>query len=498
MTETIPFEAIDLTPLDHIIPLCYVRFFLSFSLSDVASATAQLQDGMTTLISELPFLQGVVAPCDRPGARKGLLQIQPSRQDIAGQGVLTVKHHDTTLQKSNSTASSTEQVGVADESCLPLPVFPEIGKPAPIFRLQVNALEDGIILGFAFHHGAFDASGVGVVIQELARCCRPPRDVIKPGLLSKLDQQKAARENVLGCRALPDKRKDHSTEFPIVPSLQADLGNILSILLKTASVVSTRYFRLPAHKVNDLKQICNQILPMLLDIQQEWKGETLWLSSNDIVVSLLWMCMNRTRHSHKISENPPPKSSEICMSVNVRGRVKPPILPTYMGNMVVFLRENIDMTVFLQDLDETVNLSKSTSEEPGGDQETPLQVKSWQVALCRIALNIRKKLNGLDDEYARSVISYLDEVPDLSTVTVGLSDFHISSWRDLGVYEADFGDAVGHPSDMRIPDGVVDGQFYIMPKRLGKDAEWEAHVTIHQDLMEQLRSDELWASYTLE
>lgn len=498
MAEDIPFDPFDLTPLDHIIPPCYVRFFLSFPVSDVPTAIAQLQAGMAILSSQVPFLEGDLVPCDRPGARKGLLEIRPRKPNTTGSEVLVVKYHKISLQKSQTAASNVEQLGTTDESYLPLPFFPDIGKPVPIFRLQINALTDGVILGFVFHHNVFDATGFGLVVQELARCCQSPNDIIQSSLLPNQNQHQAVRERILKHQAPSEERQDHSTEFPVVTSLSEDLDGIKAMLMQTASLMSTRYFHLPAYKVDHLKRICNKILPMLPNIQQRSDGETPWVSSNDIVVSLLWMCLNRSRYS--FHENCPLKRSEICMAVNARGRMNPPILSNYIGNMIVLLRESIDMNVFLQTQHEMGGSKESAHSEPSEDSEVPScpEIEPWQIALCRIATTIRKKLNSVDDSYLRSVISYLENVPDLSTVGFSQSDFHMSSWRDTGVYEADFGGELRHPSDMRVPDGMVDGQFYILPKRLQKDALWEIHVTIHQDTMKRLCSDELWASYTAE
>lgn len=476
------FEAFDLTPLDHIIPPCYVRFFLGFPVKDVATALAQLQSGTALLIEQLPFLAGDLAPSETPGARKGLLGIRPSGPNSLDSGILSVKAHDSLLHEGTTTASHTEQRGTADESYLPLPFFPEVGKPVPIFRLQINTMRDGIILGFVFHHGAVDATGLGVVIQQLADCCREggTSNDLSGQIRTGVDQQNAAREQLTSSRADPSERLDHRAEFPVVASLPADMETIKQILMQTANEMSTRYFRLSSKVVDELKQRCNQALAV------RRPHEKAWVSSNDIVVSLLWMCLNRSRYS---GDGPSPTASEICMAVNVRGRVQPPLPATYIGNGIVLLRRSIDMQTFLcpQEKSSIVGLCK----EPQKDEFKP-----WQLAICEIASTIRRGLNCMSDTYVRSVNSYLGDVEDLSTLSFSQSDFHMSSWREIGVYQADFGGELGYPADMRVPDGMIDGQFYILPKRKQEDAFWEVHVTIHRDTMATLCADKLWSAYT--
>lgn len=231
------FEAFDLTPLDHIIPPCYVRFFLGFPVKDVATALAQLQSGTALLIEQLPFLAGDLTPSETPGARKGLLGIRPSGPNSLDSGILSIKAHDSLLHEGTTTASHTEQRGTADESYLPLPFFPEVGKPVPIFRLQINTMRDGIILGFVFHHGAVDATGLGVVIQQLADCCREggTSNDLSGQIRTGVDQQSAAREQLTSSRADPSERLDHRAEFPVVASLPADMETIKQILMQTAN-----------------------------------------------------------------------------------------------------------------------------------------------------------------------------------------------------------------------------------------------------------------------
>ena len=480
------FEPFNLTPLDHIIPPCYVRFFLGFPLQDVPAALAQLKAGTALLIEQLPFLAGDLTLSETPGATKGLLSIRPSAPNGLESGVLSIKAHDTLLQQCTTTASHAEQRGTTDESYLPLSFFPEFGKPVPIFRLQINTLKDGVILGFVFHHGAVDATGLGVVIQQLADCCREPevitRQIGQRG--SMVDQQRAAREQLAGCRADPSQRRDHRTEFPIVPSLPADLDSIKQMLMQTANEMSTRYFRLSSSTVDELKQRCNHILAAR---QLSSSDEMPWVSSNDIVVSLLWMCLNRSRHSGRGASLP--SVSQICMAVNVRGRLQPPIPAAYIGNAIVLLRESVDMQTFLhpQNKGPVMGLCKESSQD---------KFEPWQMAICEIASRIRQGLNGMEDGYVRSVNSYLGEVDDLSTISFSQSDFHISSWREIGVYQADFGGEMGHPADMRVPDGMIDGQFYVLPKRQQEGGFWEVHVTIHRDTMATLCADPLWSTYT--
>lgn len=62
-----------------------------------------------------------------------------------------------------------------------------------------------------------------------------------------------------------------------------------------------------------------------------------------------------------------------------------------------------------------------------------------QKTLCRVTHGIRTALNRVTAEYLDDLLSYLTHSPKYVTLAGGIADLLFSSWRDIGVYDADFG-----------------------------------------------------------
>ncbi|GES62660.1 hypothetical protein ATEIFO6365_0005080100 [Aspergillus terreus] len=463
MTIKAPFEAYSLTSLDHTVPPCYVRFALIFPVPNVASAVESLQRGAALLASELPVVTGCVAPVRTPGVRKGAMQVvPPSHLEDADARILNVKHHKVSYH-----ARST----LTEEQYLPLALFTDPHTPAPILRLQANAMTDGIILGVAFHHRAMDATGAGVLIRDLARCCtlaggsRPPTTgelETSPG--AQIHGRALLSASGLGKSALRPSI-DHSAEYPVVAPADE---NTIRAMQQAARSLTMKRFLLPAEKLESLANACNRWLR-----ESSENLEQPWVSKNDVLVSLFWMCFIRAQQdrSNERTTTVLSMSGMICMAVNIRGRTTPSIPATYIGNALVPLRRSIRMDVVLDDQSSIIH------------------------TLSRIAYAVRDQLRSIDDTFIRNVVAYLEGVSDLSVLGAGQSNFNVSSWRNTGIGTADFGHGLGKPVDMVFPEAMGDGQLFILPKR-HQDNAWEVQMMLHQDVMERLCADEVFASYT--
>ncbi|KAL5363926.1 transferase family-domain-containing protein [Aspergillus floccosus] len=464
MTIKAHFEAYGLTSLDHTIPPCYVRFAVLFPVPNVTLAVESLQKGAALLTFEFPIVTGCVAPVRTPGARKGALQIvPPSHLEKDHASILKVKHHKTSYHARWTTA---------EEEYLPLALFADPHTPAPILRLEANVMTDGIILGVAFHHQAMDATGAGVLMRDLARCCTlagggAPQATgkLETSLGAQSDGRALLSTSGLG-RPLLRPGIDHSADYPVIAP--ADRENMMRALQQAARSLTTKRFLLPAEKLESLANACNNWLRESSEDLEERPR----VSKNDVLVSLFWMRVTRARQ-HRPNEIAAtmPSVSEIFMAVNIRGRTTPSIPATYIGNALVPLREGISMDVMLDD-------------QP-----------SIMHTLSRLAYAVRKKLRSIDDTSIRSTIAYLEGVSDLSALAASLGDFNVSSWRDTGIGTADFGHNLGMPVDMMFPEAMGDGQVFIWPKR-HHDNAWVVQVTLHQEVMERLCADEVLASYT--
>ncbi|XWS72649.1 hypothetical protein CRYUN_Cryun02cG0058400 [Craigia yunnanensis] len=153
-------------------------------------------------------------------------------------------------------------------------------------------------------------------------------------------------------------------------------------------------------------------------------------STYNSLAAHIWRCANKARCL------PDDQATKLYIPIDGRSRLRPPLPPSYLGN-VIFMSATI---------------------ASHGD----LQSESFSDTAKRI-LNILKRM---DDEYLRSAIDYMEQVPNVKAPVRGARGFQcpnlsINSWMWLPIYEADFG--WGRPIWLRPAKVSQDGKTYILP-----------------------------------
>lgn len=74
----------------------------------------------------------------------------------------------------------------------------------------------------------------------------------------------------------------------------------------------------------------------------------------------------------------------------------------------------------------------------------------------------------------------------------GSRDLTITSWAGFDLYDADFGEALGRPAFVRLPDMQADGVAIILPRRREHDEVVEVMVMLRREHMESLEVDAMW------
>ncbi|OJJ87100.1 uncharacterized protein ASPGLDRAFT_43586 [Aspergillus glaucus CBS 516.65] len=88
-----------------------------------------------------------------------------------------------------------------------------------------------------------------------------------------------------------------------------------------SSTIKPKSFRFSPEKVAQVKQRCKKSLPML--------QPSSFISSNDIITAILGISIDRAQHPKRASNN---ENAGVTMTVDLRGRVQPPLPDTYVGN----------------------------------------------------------------------------------------------------------------------------------------------------------------------
>nr|WMY26075.1 AzoD [Aspergillus insulicola] len=462
-----PLESCQLSPIDELFPPIYLRCQLFFPETNPANCIANLQLGVKRLLAAVPLLTGKIERSRSLGWTWKISISSATTFDITR--VFKIKYHDMALGQMFKGATTEANPGLPFESCMPLPLFFNTARPAPIFGLQANVHSDGLLLSLAVSHMVFDATGMGTVISSLAKCCRARDDAISlPSSTSFEAETRRKLESAIP--ASSTTFADHFGDYTAAANIPA------AELCEDVSYVAAGgayNFTLAAHKVERLKTLCNTW------IERTAPEGIPWVSSNDIVVALLWLCVNRARfpqlRDNSVCSNTP---TTLWMPVNIRGRLRPAIPESYMGNAAISLQCTHQ------------NLDHFTSPEENLTGESDKLV----MLLCRLSQEIRAGIHSMDDEYVRALLFFIINNP-ATLPPMGVTDVCVSSWRNIDIYGAEFGEGIGRPLRMRYVDAVGDGVIFIMPQRQDKASPWEINVSLKDETMKVLSTDPLWVAY---
>ncbi|KAJ5147509.1 uncharacterized protein N7443_000898 [Penicillium atrosanguineum] len=474
------FEPYTLSPLDHTPPPMHMTAFLTFKLEHPARATSVLEAGVGHLISNLPFLTGNVTTTSPLRCKKKAVQVHPTTPALLEQyPMLKVKYHPRRYISSppNQVPSSAVQEHTVsydvmfNEDYLPLPFDNAIAEKSPIFRLQANILEDGVILCVSFHHMAMDGKGLENVIEVLSMCCQDPDKNVLPEMIpTSATKEGLTRKRILGTASAVNIALSSINEEP--RNLEVPVGHSIQEQI-------TRKLVLCDSKITQLQERC---------ITLE-KAPTM-LSRNDIISAILWLCVMRARAL--ISPDTAQEMSHLVTGIDVRTILRPIIPQTYIGNsMQVVSIESPFPT------DAALKASPGLLENPSPNRgmRTPLDETDIPF-LTQLALAIRRGLILVDEKCARENISRIVEKPDWRSPDIIMGHLMQSSLRRMKFYKLDFGAVLGKICDLDNPDPRINGLAWILPARF-EGAPWEVRMVLEPEVMELVRKDSLfrWVEY---
>ncbi|KAL6606060.1 hypothetical protein ACP70R_041713 [Stipagrostis hirtigluma subsp. patula] len=167
------------------------------------------------------------------------------------------------------------------------------------------------------------------------------------------------------------------------------------------------------------------------------------------VVALVWQCACRARAL------PPEAETRLYSMVDMRARLAPPLPPGYFGNAVV---------------------------------RTSVSAKVGEVVSNPVGYAARRALAATSqgDDYARSLVDYLEGVDAMNLPRSGISRAHLRaiSWMGMSLYEADFG--WGAPAFMGPALMYYSGFVYVM-NAAGKDGALALVLSLEPESMPEFR-----------
>ncbi|KAF5656278.1 acetyltransferase [Fusarium heterosporum] len=444
-----------LTPLDMNLPRLYgARWVLCFPLlpgSDKFQVTSAHRGvysldiwhhRKSSLRVAIPAVTDYIA-CTIQGPEEGYDPADGRIQIVDSQDPILFPYKDLTgampsyaeLKEQNFplSALSTAQLG-------PIDVMPQ-GSGQPVFATQANFLECGLLLTVGVHHSACDASALDAIVSTWAHNTAAVSDDIKS--FAPFDEQSNDRSILMEGNL--DTESGDPCGYQLIPNSPGSKHIIPTFEMPP---LSSHLFHFSSESLKSLKEAAGAF------------------STHDALLAFIWQHMTLARLKSGVFANPPGDAdmSALCLAVNVRNRMSPPLPPSYLGNASM----------------------------PCVTEKLPVSSITSATSFPRIAATIRKSLAAFNN-------------PGRVSTTIGLlnsrtnpTDFKLafhsflgpdiveSSWTDLGVYGNVWG-AMGMLDAFRVPGEGADGAITMLPRL--KDRSLEVIIALKTEAMEKLIND---------
>ena len=205
----------------------------------------------------------------------------------------------------------------------------------------------------------------------------------------------------------------------------------------------------PEHAVAAGSTYASAIITLSKSQVSALKARCAGASTFRAVVALVWQCVCRARAL------PPEAETRLYSMIDMRSRLDPPLPPGYFGNAVV-----------------RTSVSATAGELVGN----PI----GYAARCALAATSQ------GDDYARSLVDYLEGVDAMNLPRSGISRAHLRaiSWVGMSLYKADFG--WGAPAFMGPALMYYSGFVYVM-NAAGKEGALALVLSLEPETMPAFR-----------
>ncbi|KAF9626464.1 hypothetical protein IFM89_034398 [Coptis chinensis] len=327
--------------------------------------------------------------------KNGRLEIECS-----GEGVLFFEAY---------TESILNDLGDFEPSMELMQLIPTLGEghdmfSSPLMLLQVTYFKcGGVSVGVAAQHTVSDGISGMHFINSWARTARG-LDVEIPPFLDR---------TVLIARKPPTPSFPHVEHQP-PPSIESTNQKLEC----QTSRKCTATFQVSRHQISLLKAQCDD------------ESNPITFSSYEVLGGHIWRCASKARGLSYEQE------TTVCMVVDGRTRLNPPLPSGYLGNAIFHVTAN------------------ATS----GDIVSKPLIYAVQ--------KIHEALVMADDKYLRSAIDYLELQSNLLGLCRGPNNFRspnlgFNSWCRMPIQDVDFG--WGRPFYMGLASILHEGQAYLLP-----------------------------------
>lgn len=450
-------------------PRAYIRVCLAYRVRTPeleAEALLKLNAFVRRIVEAKPYLAGWVVPAQDRSPRAGKMEVRFTLDDL--NDFPTLQTRRLTPEEVPFDYNQLDQDGLPPSVIRPdlVSALSESADEnrAPVFRVQANLINGGLIVSFYLHHCISDGTGMGLLISGaiLNDDFTFTRDLPShvhtvPELSSRLNEF-ASRKSFV--------RAALSWSYP----------NLVSG--RQIQYRSTTQVKGPERRTNSPGRGCIftfldetlSKLKALLIAELRKANSHLSLTKTDVIQTLLWHHMTSARVPSLLPEHAV-KYSKLLTPVNLRNKLEDPVIDdSYFGAAVDFAVAQLS----LEHLQKRDHASQTIT-----------------------ALAIHEAVGKVNASYVRAAIALSNstdptvDVRDLQASNMNRStgaDMYITSWERMELYSAELNLNLGKPDWVRKPWSRDPGSCIILPRN-PKKATVEVVVQMTEDDMARLLND---------
>ncbi|KXX79168.1 Trichothecene 3-O-acetyltransferase [Madurella mycetomatis] len=435
----------------------YTHMLLCFPLRDDLSPTAliiSLESAARALFRAFPWLAfRVVHEGSGPG-NSGTFRLAPCPDFAAQNAIVRTKDCTDICPTYQEILDARGPVDMLDGGVLgPVPAFPHIYDdaeldPAPVFTLQANLVQGGLLLDAAAQHNFIDGGGLLRLLELLAGAMRG-----EPFSAEALKHGNCDRSTLIPLLGRDEPMLDHShlIREPLAT------GAPKPPLAQPPQAARWHFVRFPSHKVTALKERAND----------DTRPQNAFVSTNDALSAFIWRRLSAVRLP-RIEGRAEEVSSKFSRALDARRALGIP--RDYLGQM---------------GYNATCRLAFG-------------ELRDW--SLGDVALHLRRAVERVNHEHAvRSWASFVAREPDKSRIMFGGAfdpdhDVGVSSLVHASVHGVEFG-VLGKPMLVRRPRfGPLEGCVYLWTAT--GEGDVDVLLCLKGKDWEGLERDEEWGKYT--
>ncbi|OJJ40855.1 hypothetical protein ASPWEDRAFT_56147 [Aspergillus wentii DTO 134E9] len=314
-----------------------------------------------------------------------------------------------------------------------------VGDTGPVFAVQANFIDGGLILTFAGQHNTMDMTGQASIINLLSKTCSTQPFSEEELSIGNMDKSKIIP--LLDDDWQPGSQLDHQMAKPLPQNTQPRSKSTWGYV--TFSAASLEALKSQAIQTKD--------------------PQTDFISTDDTVSAFIWKCLSRVRACRLEPKTP----STFARAIDAR---------RYMGVPATYPGALSNMTYNTDSID-------SLAQQPLGI----------------IASNLRKELDQDLAYKTRALATFLHRCTDKAKILITASvdpsaGIMLSSWAKVNLYDLGFSLGFGRPETVRRPVFVpVESLMYIMPR--SPEGELAVALCVRDEDWERLEVDEEWTRY---